>query len=312
MKSRLKSITHTMFSRLRQGALVLGNQLPATTAFTQNRLHPGGGFQDRAGRSDLYYTAFGIDLLLALSTLPIPHPLASYILQFGSGESLGFMDLVSLARARRRLIPDQTPPEWRQAIAARLSRFRSAGGGYENQPGSASASATATFMACLAFESLDLAPDHPDRILSALQELATPDGAFSNLPGMPVGNTPSTAAALTLLTHFPGASLSCLPIPWLLNQLDPTGGFRAFPQAPIPDLLSTATALFALSTLPPNLLDDSSLDPALPSIHDFIAARRTPSGGYSGHAFDPVADVEYTYYALLALGSLHALSPATP
>jgi squalene-hopene/tetraprenyl-beta-curcumene cyclase len=131
---------------------------------------------------------------------------------------------------------------------------------------------------------------------------------------MPVGNTPSTAATQSLLHHFglrPLDHISNLKSqisdhPWLLNQLDDSGGFRAFPQAPIPDLLSTGTALFALSLLSPSDLRPPTSDFS-PS-PSFIAERRGPSGGYTGHAFDTVEDVEYTYYALLALGSLQASS----
>lgn len=327
-----------MLSRLRQGAIALGEQAAGTSAFLLSRINPDGGFQGRTGKSDLYYTAFGIDLLMALHTLPfmvhdspLTAPIADYIIRFGSGDNLAFMDLVSLARARTRLMPDQAAPEWRQAIANHISRFRTANGGYDSHPGSTTATATATYMAWIALEAIDIEPENPSTIISALQLLQTPDGAYSNLPGMPVGNTPSTAAAQVLLHHFgllqpappPSSTPIChsrsLPpftihnspltprtVAWMLDQLDDSGGFRAFPQAPIPDLLSTGTALFALSCLATAATLHSEPE-IVTACHSFIASRRTPSGGYCGHAFDTVADVEYTYYALLALGSLSTI-----
>ncbi len=320
-----------MFSVLRQGVIALGDNAEVTRSFVQNRINHDGGFQGRTGQSDLYYTAFGIDLLHA--TAPIHHspftihdPLPSYLLRFGSGDNLGFMDLVSLARARSRLMPDQTPPQWRQSITNHITRFRTANGGYANQSGSSVSSSTATYMARIAFESLGTDPDDPASLCASLATLATPDGAFSNLLGMPAGNTPSTAASLILLNHYASIPPSPLtshpsqptihtpppPSPsWLLDQLDDSGGFLAFPGAPIPDLLATGTALFALACL-------AGTEPPLPpeliaACQSFITGRRGPSGGYTGHAFDTVEDVEYTYYALLALGSLHVLaSPPAP
>jgi hypothetical protein len=341
-------ISAIMFSTLRQGAISLGASTDATRTFVLNRINPDGGLQGRTGQSDLYYTAFGIDLLHATAPIPdspftIHAPLTAYLLRFGSGDNLGFMDLVSLTRARSRLMPDQTPPEWRQSIANHITRFRAADGGYASQSGSSVSSATATYMARIAFESLGIDPDNPATLCASLASLATPDGAFSNLPGMPAGNTQSTAASLILLNHFgwqpPGgvpplgitaphgnatlvpAGLTPLPHTlsplhpspftppspsWLLDRLDDSGGFLSFPNAPIPDLLASGTALFALSCL-------AATEPPLPpeliaACQAFITARRGPSGGYTGHAFDTVEDVEYTYYALLALGSLHVLA----
>ena len=44
----------------------LGESRDLVTAFLRERLNPDGGFQDRAGASDLYYTVFGLDALIAL------------------------------------------------------------------------------------------------------------------------------------------------------------------------------------------------------------------------------------------------------
>ena len=267
----MPTISDIMFSRLQAGAQSLGKDLEATRSFLLSRINPDGGFQGRTGQSDLYYTAFGIDILLASSPSEISNlksRISAYLLSFTVGDNLTFMDLVSLARARMRLMPDSTPPEWRQTIARHLARYRAANGGYHTDIGASVGSATATFMAWIAHEALGITPENPDTIISSLSALATPDGAYSNLPEMPVGNTPSTAATQSLLHHFglrPLDHISNLKSqisdhPWLLNQLDDSGGFRAFPQAPIPDLLSTGTALFALSLLSPSDLRPPTSD----------------------------------------------------
>ena len=44
----------------------LGESRDLVSAFLRERVNPDGGFQDRAGASDLYYTVFGLDGLIAL------------------------------------------------------------------------------------------------------------------------------------------------------------------------------------------------------------------------------------------------------
>src|SRR5262245_40997961 len=71
-----------------------------------------GGFQDRAGRSDLYYTVFGIEGLLALQ-VPLPAPaLVAYLDRFEAGSDLDFIHLCCLARCRAALGPEKLPPVW--------------------------------------------------------------------------------------------------------------------------------------------------------------------------------------------------------
>ena len=45
----------------------LGESRDLVSAFLRERVNPDGGFQDRAGASDLYYTVFGLDALIALA-----------------------------------------------------------------------------------------------------------------------------------------------------------------------------------------------------------------------------------------------------
>ena len=69
------------------------------------------------------------------------------------------------------------------------------------------------------------------------------------------------------------------------------------PEAPIPDLLSTATALHALSGLH---VDFSAVKERC---LDFVDTLWTGKA-FCGNWGDDEPDVEYTYYALLALGHL--------
>jgi hypothetical protein len=75
----------------------------------------------------------------------------------------------------------------------------------------------------------------------------------------------------------------------------------------LPDLLSTATALYAESLCVP-----LTEKPPFLSTTTFIEGLWHNDGGFRSHAADPVSDVEYTFYALLALGALDAIHHLKP
>ncbi len=84
----------------------------------------------------------------------------------------------------------------------------------------------------------------------------------------------------------------------LLGRAVASGGFAPVQQIGTADLLSTATALFALVQRGVNL--DELHQPCF----QFIESLWRDSGGFAGHVADEYEDVEYTFYALLAIGSL--------
>jgi prenyltransferase beta subunit len=85
----------------------------------------------------------------------------------------------------------------------------------------------------------------------------------------------------------------------LLGRASEDGGFNPSDQIEVPDLLSTATALFALTS------NGVVLDEALQvSCFKYIESLWCESGGFTGHLADEYEDVEYTFYALLAIGCL--------
>lgn len=105
--------------------------------------------------------------------------------------------------------------------------------------------------------------------------------------------TPNLAAAAVL-----NPKSSRVAIPALLDRACPCGGFAATAQLMVPDLLSTATALFALTQAGAGL--DSIRRPCL----EYVESLWRDSGGFAGHVTDEFEDVEYTFYALLSIGSL--------
>jgi prenyltransferase beta subunit len=284
-----------MLQALRLSLNQLGESSPLVRAYLHSQRAPGGGFCDRSGRADVYYTVFGLESLVATGE-PVPPEAIPYLLGFGLGESLDLVHLCCLIRCRATA-PIPTPPADCAALLAHLERYRAASGGYNPEPEAAAGSAYGCFLVAMAYEDLGMPLPSKSTMIECLKRLRAADGGFANQPGQEVGLTPSTAAVATLL-HALGEEFPPGLDSWLLSRCHPAGGFFAVPAAPIPDLLSTATALHALASMGVSL--DSVREPCL----DFVQSLWNGGGAFSGTWVDTTPDCEYTYYGLLALGSL--------
>jgi len=276
---------------------LLGDSAALVADFLRSRQHPDGGFLDRNDRPDLYYTVFGIEGLMALQQ-PLPaDALRAWLRSFGEGEGLDFVHLSCLARCWAGLGSKDFPETSRQPLASRIEAYRTPDGGYHQSPGRRNGSAYGCLIAWGAYQDLGLLPPDPLSIARCMDSLETPDGAWSNEPGLSLGSTTATAAMLSLHRHLqmpaPQASVE-----WLVRQCLPGGGFLAVPGAPIPDLLSTAVALHALSG------DAAAIALVKEPCLDFIDSLWSAEGGFHGNWTDDTLDPEYTYYGLLALGHL--------
>ena len=110
---------------------LLGESAELVGHFLPRQQNEDGGFQDRSGKSDLYYTVFGLDGLLALQA-EIPRArIAAYLKSFGDGEGLDFVHLCCLARAWATISiqarPESGPPTTK--ILRRIEAFRARGMG---------------------------------------------------------------------------------------------------------------------------------------------------------------------------------------
>lgn len=284
-----------MLQVARLAPTLLGESTGLVSAFLRRTQNADGGFQDRAGDSDLYYTVFGLEGLLALSE-PLPATTPDYLQRFGDGASLDFIHLTCLARAWGAASRTGAPPEIRAGLARRLAEHRSADGGFGLVPAGEIGSVYGCFMALGAMEDLGLEVD-VSGLQDCLRGLRSADGGYVNLPGVSEGSTPATAAAV-MVQHQLGEQPDSQLAEWLLARCHADGGFFAAPRAPMPDLLSTAVALHALSAMQ---WDVSAMrEPCL----DFVDTLWTSAGGFYGTWADQTLDCEYTYYGLLALGHL--------
>jgi prenyltransferase beta subunit len=286
-----------------RGGKALGDSAEAVRDFLRRQLAPDGGFQGRDGRSDLYYTVFGLEASLALD-IDIPRErIDEYLHGFTAGESLDLVNLASLIRCRANM-SDFAGREFdtgtRENMARRLSAYRSSDGGFNTAPGTERGSAYGGFLALGAWQDLGVSLPDADGVVESVVALQMPDGGYANESTMTASATPATAAAVCVL-HYLNRPVPSLAIRWLLEHAHPLGGFTAIScgaDGGMPDLLSTATALHALSLVgvPTSVVREKHLD--------YLDSLWNPQGGFQGHEADEVIDCEYTYYGLLSLGSL--------
>jgi prenyltransferase beta subunit len=275
----------------------LGDSADLVAGFLRSRMNPDGGFQDRAGNSDLYYSVFGLEGLMALRADVPFGQIRDYLLRHGNGESLDFIHLACLARCWAGLPRELRSGMPSHAILQRMETFKSADGGYAAEPGQADGTVYGCFVVMGTYQDCEQELPDPAGMIRCVERLRADDGGFANQHDVPYGLVPATAAAITLFRQLQH------PIPreladWLLSRCHPEGGFFATPMAPMPDLLSTATALHALSSM------HASFEAVRERCLDFIDTLWTNQGAFHGSWPDDDLDCEYTYYGLLALGHL--------
>lgn len=276
----------------------LGDSTPLVVNFLRSQISPQGAGIDRAGQPDLYYTIFALAGLQALrAEIPLDR-VQRYLQSFGDGAGLDFVHLGALARCWAAMGCQYMTPGLPEAILERIETFRSGDGGYDSDPGSSQGNAYGCFVALGAYQDLQTQQPEPLGMVECLKRLETTDGVWANAPGLEIGSTNATAAAVMVLQQL-GVPLEYHVADWLHARCHAQGGFLAMPAAPLPDLLSTATSLHALVSMEVVLtgtLRNSCLE--------FLDTLWTNRGGFHGHWADEEIDAEYTFYGLLAMGHL--------
>ena len=286
-----------MLQVARLAPTLLGESSALVDDFVRSLIHEDGGFRDREGKADLYYTVFGIECLQALQAEVPVDRIVGFLDSFSDGDGLDLVHLACLARCLAALSGVEASPDRTRALLAHAERFRTPDGGFRNEPGARTGTAYGCFIALGLYQDIGVELPQVDRVTRFLETMATPDGAYANEASMTMGTTPTTAAAVTFLRNL-GAAQRPESADWLEARCQAEGGFLAMPQAPMPDLLSTATAIHALAGLQRPL--DAIKEPCL----NFIDTLWTNRGGFYGNWADNDLDCEYTYYGLLALGHL--------
>ncbi len=275
---------------------LLGEATDAVAGFFDEQLGPDGGALDRAGKSDLYYTAFALEGLVALrAELPVAR-VEPYLASFGAGAELDLVHRACLVRCWNSLSRDAIEPALAEGLLQGVREHKSADGGYGAKPGAEHGTLYNGFLALGAYQDLGRELPEPERLVQSIERLLCEDGGYADSFTMPMGTTPTTAAAAMLLTQLE-QSVDPSIGRWLQARVHPGGGFLAVPGSPLPDLLSTATALHALSSL------GVSIEPVREHCLDYLDTLWT-GRAFCSHWEDDEVDCEYAFYALLALGHL--------
>ncbi|MBU6402288.1 MAG: hypothetical protein KGS61_18370, partial [Verrucomicrobia bacterium] len=186
------SLRLEMLQVARLAPKLLGESTELVRGFLRSQLNSDGGFKNRTGASDLYYTVFGLDGLIALQAAWPTERVSAFLDGFGDGEGLDFVHLCCLARCRAAITaqtstrptpatPSRTPDlQSLSPMLRRLEHHRARDGGYHPLPGSEHGTAYGAFLALGAYQDLHAPlPDSP-RLAQSLNALRTADGAWTN------------------------------------------------------------------------------------------------------------------------------------
>lgn len=291
------TIRQEMIKAVSRSKAVMEDSIFLVINFLTESINSDGGFRGRDKQSDLYYTVFGLEALLALDSTFPQDKILSFIQGLVKKDPADLVHLASLIRCYANLSENGIEKKFRSKFIKDLERFRSKDGGFANNTGAEHGTTYGCFLALAAYQ--DLQMDMPDSTEAAqcIRALSIPNGGFTNNAKIKTASTNATAAAMIVLNHLNQPS-DKRTADWLFAQCTSDGGFGAMSTAPIPDLLSTATALHALA------VTGFGIDTIKEKSLDFIDSLWCGKGGFYGNWADNIVDCEYTYYGLLALGYL--------
>ncbi len=256
-----------------------------------------GGYRGRSKRSDLYYTTFAVETLKALGAKVPVKDLHRYLQSCSEPRLLDTVHLACLIRCWTILPKRYWDEQLFEEILRCLETYRCGDGGYRIAREGSYSIVYGCFIALGVYQDLKRKIPDVEGLVRFVHTRITSEGGYGNEPGMKVGTVPATAAALTILRQC-GEPVETKSIAWLLSCCKKDGGFAATPAAPIPDLLSTGTAAFALAQYSEDLAEIRE------SCLDFVDSLWYGRGGFTGSWLDEITDCEYTFYGLLAVGSL--------
>ena len=152
----------------------------------------------------------------------------------------------------------------------------------------------ANFLAYGLFEDLFFSKNWRKKVAESCKSLKLENGSFVNHPKSKQGISSTTAAGIILLNTLESPIFESSE--WLKKQIQPHGGFLAGEDVPVADVLSSATALLALE------MTGTANEELKSKAVEFVNLHWDDSGGFFGSIADQIADVEYTFYGLLAIG----------
>jgi hypothetical protein len=239
--------------------------LAGMRAFVMSRQTSEGGFADRGGNCDLYYTLFGCYIAEALGVHEVMPSLREYIKETVRRGKLKGIHLKCAVILYAKLFGSG-------AVPSALRKSEKLQASYSDFINLLSYYYTEDYQALFRIQR-KLLVSNPDNEMPC-----------------------SVTAAHLILEDCSGK-----PVRNLVNRLNEfyrnDGSFAALKRSPCGDLLSTGVALYALRFV------NSEIRIIKPDCLYYIDSLYS-EGGFCATASDPGSDVEYTFYGLLALGAL--------
>ncbi len=243
-------------------------------AFIGSQQDSKGGFINRAGNPDFYYSLFGYWLCEALELNDIKEKHRSYIESYAGRDPEGTIDLLALTLIRVGLSKEDKT----YSVLPVLKKIFREGGKIDLS---------------YRFFLLLVVLDTQNKYRRTLLFFARIWLFFYK----PQGNTPCSILAALMFVKNRAALNYQDEQDKLLAHYESGSGFRVFDKVRHCDMLSTAVALFALQ--------DTGYDLRImsPGCLNFIESNYHSGAFLSGDG-DKSPDLEYTFYGLIALGSL--------
>ena len=288
-----ETISIKIFNTLKQGKEKLNKDaLFRVKDFVESQRLSDGSFVNKNRKSDIYYTAFGWMLSYVFGMDTDCNKTASYLKK----QDIQQLDLIHYAayircRMIQHLFEGGTLKLLLNSFSKINIRPRSS---FDNVPHNDIESPYTQFMWLSLLEDTHNPIQNRDAILVSLQNYHVSGGGYSNMKDGVTAATNASSAALSVIGQLTEYKYTA-DLNYLLNIQSDTGGFAATEHTPLPDILSTATALF--------VLDCYNKKPEVSPV-GFIDAHWLDNGGFSATLQEETSDVEYTFYGLLALGTI--------
>ena len=285
-------LSEKLLDTLLQGKKKLSHEAQKRiTSFVGSQLTENGAFTNKNGNDDLYYTSFGLMLAYVLKL----HINTAHTNQWLDTQNDKLSDLLNCAAYLRSRMLCRLLKTGRLNLAlSRMFNTKQTLPLFSDYPHGDMYSPYSQYILLSLKEEMGIETTNRQEILTSLSSYRIATGGYSNIKGSKQATTNATVAALAVRGQLCGYQDN-EDIRYLFSTQNESGGFYANALAPVPDLLSTATALF--------LLKCYGLTPRI-NAGNFIDAHWQSSGGFAATLMDDRCDVEYTFYGLLALGSV--------
>ncbi len=242
--------------------------------FIKSKQHPNGGFVDRAENPDSYYSLFGHWLCLATSLKEQETLLKTYINDNITKESSYIVDNLAISLISLDISSSKKKYSFLFILKSLFNKNKTVNVAYH------------IFLLALLIDANGRNKSIYYLFIKAWL-----------LTYNPKGNIPCSLLAALIFARFKAGLKTKKKLTSISAYKNKEGGFKAFIQADFSDMLSTGVTLFVLEK---TKYDFRAIKP---DCLNFVEYNYSDGAFLSGDG-DSTKDLEYTFYGLLALGSL--------